>query len=96
MSIFIGQDLDITLVGDIDLSTASPRNIRYEKPDASTGEVTATAGGVGNVNAVGALTPAILDTAGTWKFFIEAVISAKVNFSSVATFQVETPITDPS
>lgn len=94
--IYIGQDFDVALTGDVDLSTASPLKIRFEKGDRTTGEVTATYSGTGNLIATGSITPEINTVRGTWTFQIEAVISSKTYFSSITRIPISTPITDPT
>lgn len=97
MAVYTNQDLEITLVSDISLGSASPLKIRYEKPDGTTtGEITAVSGGTGNQSAIGQLTPAILDQKGNWVFHIEAVISTKTYFSSFANVYFSEEITDPT
>ena len=97
MAIFTTQDLQIILAGNVDLSTANPLTIRYEKPDGTTtGEISATAGGTGNLSAIGDFTPAILDQTGNWQLQYIATISSKVYPSTFANLFVKTVITDPT
>ena len=96
MALFTGQDYQLILASDISLATASPLNIRYEKPDGTAGEVTAIAGGVGNQSAIADITAAINDTAGNWEFQFEAVISAKTRFSTMANVKIKPVKVDPT
>lgn len=83
MSVFKDQDYDIELVSNVDFSTASSLKIRYEKPDSTGGEISATAGGVGNQTVTGAITDTINNQIGSWHFQIYALMSdSRVYYSN--------------
>lgn len=64
---FVGQPLTLRLDTDVTLSGGSGAAIYYRKPDGSTGSVS---GSVENTTEiVAAVTPAILNMAGAWKFY---------------------------
>jgi len=75
--IYVGQDVTLTLDSNVTLTTASTLEIRYIKP-GTTAVVTGLTATASTTTASVDLTPAILDSAGGWRFFIYAVISSKI------------------
>ena len=86
--IYVGQDVTLILDAvNTTLTTASTLEIRYIKPGSDTPVTGLTASASGTTASVD-LTPAILDTAGGWRFFIYAVISSKILFGEVFKYDV--------
>lgn len=85
--IYVGQDVTLSLDANIDLTTASTLEIRYIKPDSDT-VVTGLTASASTTVASADFTPAILDTAGTWRFFVYAVISSKILFGETFKYDV--------
>ena len=85
--IYVGQHVILTLDSKINLEDASSLEIRWLKPGSDTPVTGNTATADGN-SAVFTLTPTILDTAGTWRFYIYAVISSKTYFGETKKIEV--------
>lgn len=95
-TLFKDQDYRLEMATNIVLSSASTLNIRYEKPDETTGELSATVGGTGNQSALADITAAINDLTGNWEFQLEVVIGGKTYFSSVGNQYIKLTIVDPT
>ena len=96
MALFTGQDYQLVLPGNITLASASPLDIIFEKPDGTAGEVTAIAGGTGNLSAIADITALINDLDGWWEFQYKAVISGKTRISSMANVFIKPITIDPT
>lgn len=85
--IYVGQDVTLTLDAGIDVTGATLLEIRYIKPGEST-PVTGGTATPSDTTASLALTPAILDTSGGWRFYIYMEKSSKVYIGETFKYDV--------
>lgn len=85
--VYVGQDFTITGDTTIDLSANTTLEMRYKKPDKTTGALTGSV--ISSTKCRGTLTAALNNQAGDWVFQVYAVIGGSVRLSKSYTLEIK-------